>query len=86
LNFFCPGFGLGSGFFVRPAGYIVTNDHVVADAEQIMILTSSGQEYNVVVVAQDPAYDMALLVVKTQSKRKFKAIPMGDSDGIGMGC
>jgi S1-C subfamily serine protease len=80
-----PGLGLGSGFFIHPSGYIVTNNHVVADAEQITILTSSGEEYDVVVVAQDPVYDLALLRVKTQSERKFKALPMGDSDEIGIG-
>ncbi len=80
-----PGFGLGSGFFIHPSGYIVTNNHVVENAEQITILTSSGEEYDVVVVAQDPVYDLALLKVRTPSKRKFKALPMGNSDDIDIG-
>jgi S1-C subfamily serine protease len=56
-----PGIGLGSGFFIHPSGYIMTNNHVVEDAEQIRVLTSDGVDYGVTVVARDPAYDLALL-------------------------
>jgi S1-C subfamily serine protease len=80
-----PGLGLGSGFFVHPSGYILTNNHVVADAEQIRILTSSGTDYEVIVVARDPAYDLALLKVYGVGPRRFKALPMGDSNVIGAG-
>ena len=80
-----PGFGLGSGFFIHPSGYIMTNDHVVKDAEQIKILTSSGQDYDVVVVARDPAYDLALLKVDNTSRQDFKVLPLGDSDTIDAG-
>lgn len=80
-----PGLGLGSGFFVHPSGYILTNNHVVADAEEIRILTSSGTDYEVVIVARDPAYDLALLKVVGAVGKKFKALPMGDSNAIGAG-
>jgi len=80
-----PGFGLGSGFFIHPSGYIVTNDHVVKDAEQIKILTNSGKDYDVVVVARDPAYDLALLKVTNSPLQDFKVLPMGDSDTIDAG-
>ena len=80
-----PGFGLGSGFFIHPSGYIMTNNHVVKDAEQIKILTSSGQDYDVVVVARDPAYDLALLKVSDSPLQDFKVLPMGDSDTIDAG-
>jgi len=46
-----PGIGLGSGFFVHPAGYILTNNHVVEDARQIRILTSSGADFEATVLA-----------------------------------
>jgi len=80
-----PGFGLGSGFFIHPSGYIITNDHVTKDAEQIKILTSSGQDYDVVVVARDPAYDLALLKVSGSRRQDFKVLPLGDSDTIDAG-
>lgn len=80
-----PGLGLGSGFFVHPSGYVVTNNHVVANAEEIRVLTSSGQDYEVVVVARDPAYDLALLKVQGAKATTFKALPMGDSQVIRAG-
>ena len=80
-----PGLALGSGFFIHPSGYIMTNNHVVADAEQIQILTSSGTDYEVMVVARDPAYDLALLKVRGAGAKRFKALPMGDSNVIGAG-
>lgn len=80
-----PGYGLGSGFFIHPSGYIMTNNHVITDAEQIMILTSSGEEFGVSLIAREPAYDLALLKVKDSSPRDFKALPLGDSDAIDAG-
>jgi S1-C subfamily serine protease len=80
-----PGFGLGSGFFIHPSGYIMTNDHVVKDAAQIKILTSSGKDYDVVVVAREPAYDLALLKVTNSPRQDFKVLPLGDSDTIDAG-
>jgi S1-C subfamily serine protease len=50
-----PGIGLGSGFFIHPSGYILTNNHVIANAEEIRVLTGAGTEYGVTVVARDPA-------------------------------
>lgn len=80
-----PGLGLGSGFFIHPSGYIMTNNHVIQDAEQIRILTSSGKDFDVVVVARDRAYDLALLKVRASSLQKFRVLPMGDSDAIDAG-
>ena len=80
-----PGFSLGSGFFIHPSGYIMTNDHVIRGAEQIKILTSSGEDYDVVVVAREPAYDLALLKVSDSSLQDFKVLPLGDSDTIDAG-
>ena len=80
-----PGFGLGSGFFIHPSGYIMTNDHVIKDAEQIKILTGSGQDYDVVVVAREPAYDLALLKVSDSTRQDFKGLPLGNSDIIDAG-
>ena len=80
-----PGVGLGSGFFIHPSGYMLTNDHVILHAENIRILTSKGDDYGVVIVARDPAYDLALLKVQTPGGRDFKILEMGDSDAIGAG-
>ena len=80
-----PGIGLGSGFFIHPAGYILTNNHVIEHAETIRILTSDDADYEVVVIARDPAYDLALLKVVDAPNRQFTALAMGDSNIIGSG-
>jgi S1-C subfamily serine protease len=80
-----PGIGLGSGFFIHPSGYIMTNNHVIEDAEQIRILTSDGVDYGVTVIARDPAYDLALLKAEAPRGYRFRALAMGDSEAIGAG-
>ncbi|MHC4665209.1 MAG: S1C family serine protease [Planctomycetota bacterium] len=80
-----PGIGLGSGFFIHPSGYIMTNNHVIEDAEQIRILTSDGVDYGVTVIARDPAYDLALLKAEAPRGYRFGALAMGDSEAVGAG-
>ncbi len=80
-----PGIGLGSGFFIHPSGYILTNNHVVEHAEQIMARTNKGVDYNVTVIANDPAYDLALLKIKTRQDQQFEALAIGDSDAVDAG-
>jgi S1-C subfamily serine protease len=78
------GHGLGSGFFIHPMGYVLTNDHVIRNADEIYGLTRDGQDLALTVVARDPAYDLALLKVEN-TNRLFPALPMGDSDHVGVG-
>ncbi|MHC4212515.1 MAG: S1C family serine protease [Planctomycetota bacterium] len=80
-----PGIGLGSGFFIHPSGYILTNNHVVEHAEQIMARTNKGVDYVVTVIANDPAYDLALLKVKNGGDKKFDTLAIGDSDAVDAG-
>ena len=80
-----PGIGLGSGFFIHPSGYILTNNHVIENAEEIRILTSAGTEYGVTVVARDPAYDLALLKAEGPRGYQFGVLAIGDSEAIGAG-
>jgi S1-C subfamily serine protease len=79
-----PGAGLGSGFFIHPSGYILTNNHVIQGAEAIMVLTRRGTEYQVNVLARDPVFDLALLKIRG-SQQKFSVLPMGDSEAVGVG-
>ncbi len=80
-----PGIGLGSGFFVHPSGYMLTNNHVIEDADRIRVQTSDGSDYPAEVLARDPAYDLALLKVRNSSGRRFAVLPMGDSGEVGAG-
>jgi len=79
-----PGTGLGSGFFIHPSGYILTNNHVVQRAKEIKVLLQDGKDYEVIIVARDPIYDLALLKI-VNADREFPVLPMGDSKQIDSG-
>ena len=79
-----PGEGLGSGFFVHPSGYLLTNNHVIKDAVDIRVLASDGADYGVIIVARDPVFDLALLKIQGAG-RDFPVLPMGDSEAVGVG-
>ena len=81
LRFKLPGEALGSGFFIHPSGYILTNNHVIRDARQIRAITFEGEDLELVVVARDPTYDLALLKVVGE-EREFPTLSMGDSDVV----
>jgi S1-C subfamily serine protease len=81
LQVHLPGVGLGSGFFVHPAGYVLTNDHVIRDADEIRALTDDDEDLRLAVVARDPASDLALLKVLGRHEG-FPALPMGDAADI----
>lgn len=80
-----PGQGLGSGFFIHPNGYLLTNHHVIHNATDIRVMTHNGTDYVAKLVASDPVYDLALLKVDSPNKLKFAFIPMGDSAQISAG-
>jgi len=75
--------GLGSGVIVDSGqGYIVTNNHVIENADEINIRLFNGDEYSAEIVGADPASDVAVLKVDV---RDLPAIPLGDSDNIRVG-
>ena len=73
----------GSGFFFRDDGYLLTNNHVVADAEEMTVRTASGYEYKAQLVGADPATDLAVL--KVEPEEKITTIPFGNSEAIKVG-
>ena len=74
--------GLGSGFLISPEGYILTNQHVVQNASEILVTTTDGKQHEAEIVGEDETYDVALLEIKG---RNFPYIPLGDSDDIIIG-
>ena len=74
---------LGSGFIVSPDGYIVTNNHVVKDADSIMIELFSGKKLEASVIGVDPSTDIALL--KVSSATQLPYVPLGDSEKMKVG-
>ena len=74
---------LGSGFIINKEGYIVTNDHVVRDAEQIQVKLSNESVYNGKVIGSDPKTDIA--VIKIDAKEPLTTAVLGDSNTLQVG-
>lgn len=74
--------GSGSGFFVSEEGLIVTNKHVVADAQADYTVLVGEKEYTATVLARDPSNDIALLRIEGSG---FTALPLGDSGALQVG-
>ncbi len=73
----------GSGFFFREDGYILTNNHVVANSKTVKVRTSTGYEYDAEIVGMDKETDLA--VIKVNPEEKIVAIPFGDSEKLKVG-
>lgn len=73
---------LGSGVIVSPEGYIVTNNHVIAQADEIKVLLSDRREFEAKLVGTDPATDVA--VIKVDGK-DLPTVPWGDSAHLQVG-
>ena len=73
---------LGSGFLLDSEGYIVTNNHVVENADQIKVRLSDDSEHDAKVVGRDPKTDIALIKIDADH---LKPLPLGDSDAIPVG-
>lgn len=69
---------LGSGFVIDPKGFIVTNSHVVAEADKITIHMTDGTEYEAKVIGRDRRADLALIKIDPQKPLPF--VQWGDSD------
>jgi serine protease Do len=74
---------LGSGFVISEDGYIVTNNHVIEGADEILIEFFSGEELPAKVIGTDPNTDIALLKVETDEPLPF--VPFGNSDEARVG-
>ncbi len=74
---------LGSGVVVSEDGYILTNNHVVADAEEIVVTFSEKERYDAKIVGRDLKTDLAL--IKIQVEQPLRAARLGDSDKLRVG-
>lgn len=75
--------GEGSGFIINPDGYILTNNHVVENAQTILVRLVDGVELYAEVVGTDPRTDVAL--IKVDPDYPLPTIPLGDSDELHVG-
>jgi serine protease Do len=74
---------LGSGFVIDPAGLVITNNHVIADANDITVIFTDGRKLKAEIVGKDSKVDVAVLRVK--SDKPLKAVKFGDSDKMRVG-
>ena len=74
---------LGSGFIIAADGYVVTNNHVIAEADEITVTTVDGEEYEAELVGRDARTDLALL--KITAEEDFPFVSFGESDASRIG-
>jgi len=74
---------LGSGFIIDEKGIVVTNNHVIQGAEDIMVSVNGSTEYKAKVIGTDPYMDLAVLEI--ESNEKFIPVVFGDSDKARIG-
>jgi len=75
----------GSGFVLTPDGLVVTNNHVVASAQQIAVRLADGREFAASVVGRDASTDVALLRLSGVDMGRLPALYLGDSDRMAVG-
>ena len=69
---------LGSGFVIDPTGYIVTNDHVIGEAEQVTVTFMDGEQFIAEIIGRDSVEDVALLKIETE--QELAVVKFGNSD------
>ena len=74
---------LGSGFIIDKKGIVVTNNHVIQGADDIIVSVNGATEYKAKVIGTDPYMDLAVL--KIESDEKFQPVSFGDSDKARIG-
>jgi len=74
---------LGSGFIIDKKGIVITNNHVVQGAEDIIVYVNSSEEYKAKIIGTDPYMDLAVL--KIESDENFIPVSFGDSDNARVG-
>ncbi|MDC0030941.1 Do family serine endopeptidase [Candidatus Pelagibacter sp.] len=74
---------LGSGFIIDAKGIVITNNHVIKDADDIVVTVNGEKEYKAKIIGKDPLSDLAVLQI--DSKDKFVPVEFGDSDKARIG-
>ena len=74
---------LGSGFIIDEKGIVITNNHVIQDADDIIVRVNGDQEFKAKVLGADPLMDIAVLQLETNEK--FIPVAFGDSDKARIG-
>jgi len=75
--------GNGSGVLISPDGHLLTNEHVISSADEILVKLSSGKSFKAKVIGKDARTDLAVL--KIDSEKSLPHVPVGDSSAIRVG-
>ena len=75
--------GLGSGFIISPDGYVVTNNHVIEEADTVTVRLGRNEEYKAKVIGTDDKTDLAL--IKIDAPRPLPTVPLGNSTALQVG-
>lgn len=75
--------GQGSGFIISADGYIMTNNHVVGDADKVTVQLLDGREYDAKIIGTDPPTDVALIKIEADERLPF--LLLGNSDQLEVG-
>jgi putative serine protease PepD len=87
MDFFLNAFptqGAGSGSILDPKGHILTNHHVVANAQKLEVALADGSRWSAKLIGSDPDNDLAVIKIDAP-REKLKVIPMGDSKNLRIG-
>jgi serine protease Do len=74
---------LGSGFIIDPSGIVVTNNHVIADADEVTVILNDGSRLKAEILGRDTKVDLALLRVKPE--KPLTSVQFGDSERLRLG-
>lgn len=74
---------LGSGFIIDASGFVITNNHVIDDADEITVTLTDNTKYKAKVIGRDKKTDLALL--KIDARKDLPFVPLGDSDAMRVG-
>jgi serine protease Do len=74
---------LGSGFIIHPQGFIITNNHVIEEADKIRVILFDEREFEAQIIGRDPKTDLALL--KVQTNVDLPTVPLGNSQTLRIG-
>ncbi|RCK79161.1 MAG: HtrA protease/chaperone protein [Candidatus Ozemobacter sibiricus] len=83
FNNVIPRRGSGSGVLISSSGYLLTSQHVIDGADEIVVTLHTGQKVKAALVGQDPASDLAVLKIETAGPLPYA--PLGDSDALRVG-
>ena len=76
---------LGSGFIIDASGIVVTNNHVIADADEVTVILNDGTRLKAEIVGRDTKIDLSVLRVKPDANKPLKAVKFGDSEKLRLG-